>query len=60
VAVGYKFECTNVVPGCEGEVFGDTEEEVLAKAAEHASETHGIEELDDELAEQVKAAIVPA
>jgi predicted small metal-binding protein len=58
--MGYKFECTNVVPGCEGEVFGDTEEEVLGKAAEHASEAHGMENLDDETVEKVKAAIAPA
>lgn len=58
--MGYKFECTNVVPGCEGEVFGDTEEEVLEKAAEHASEVHGMEDLDDETVEKVKAAIASA
>ncbi len=55
--MSYKFECTNVVPGCEGEVQGETREEVLEKAAEHAKDVHGLAPLDDETVEKVKAAI---
>lgn len=56
--MAYKFDCTNVVPGCEGTVHGDTEEEVLHAAAKHASDAHGMGELADEVVEKVKASIV--
>lgn len=57
--MGYEFECTNVVPGCEGRVEGATEEDVLAKAAAHAAEVHGMTDLPDEVVEKVQASIVP-
>jgi predicted small metal-binding protein len=56
--MSYKFDCTNVVPGCEGTVRGETEEEVLQAAATHASGAHGMDELPDEIVEKVKASIV--
>jgi predicted small metal-binding protein len=51
-------ECAKVDPssGCQYVVRGETEEEVLAKAAEHAKE-HGICEVTPELMERVKANI---
>ena len=51
-------ECAKVDPssGCEHVVRGDTEEQVLRKAAEHAKE-HGIREMTPELMEHVKANI---
>ncbi|MDH3425496.1 MAG: DUF1059 domain-containing protein [Acidimicrobiia bacterium] len=58
--MGYEFECKNVIPGCEGKVSGETEEETLQAATEHAKSVHGLEDLDDETTEAVKAAIVPA
>ena len=56
--MAYEFECTNVVPGCEGKVEGETIEEVLAGAAAHAKDVHGIEQLDDATVEAVKSSIV--
>lgn len=56
--MGYEFECTNVVPGCEGKVSGETRHDVLQAAASHAAETHGMTELPDEVVEAVNAAIV--
>lgn len=56
--MSYKFDCTNVVPGCEGTVHGETQEEVLQAAAAHASETHGMDSLSDDIVEKVKASIV--
>ena len=56
--MAYKFDCTHVVPGCEGTVRGDSEEEVLQAAAEHASGAHGMDDLPDEVVEKVKASIV--
>lgn len=55
--MAYQFECTNVVPGCEGVVRGETEEEVLEKAASHAAGTHGMDQLPGEVVEKVKASI---
>lgn len=56
--MAYKFDCTNVVPGCEGTVHGDTKEEVLQAAAQHASDAHDMADLPDEVVEKVKASIV--
>ena len=47
--------CDSLVPGCEYEARG-TEEEILAAAAKHAVEDHGIE-ITPELVEKVKGAI---
>jgi predicted small metal-binding protein len=51
-------ECAKVDPssGCQHVVRGETEEEVLTKAAEHAKE-HGIREVTPELMARVKANI---
>jgi predicted small metal-binding protein len=51
-------ECAKVDPssGCQHVVRGETEEEILTKAAEHAKE-HGIREVTPELIERVKANI---
>ena len=51
-------ECAKVDPssGCKEVMRGETEEEVLRKAAEHAKE-HGIREVTPELIERVKANI---
>lgn len=56
--MAYKFDCTNVVPGCEGTVHGDTQEEVLKAAAQHASDAHEMADLSDEVVEKVKTSIV--
>lgn len=39
--MGYEFVCTNVVAGCERNVEGGAEEDVLAKAAAHAPASMG-------------------
>jgi predicted small metal-binding protein len=54
-------ECAKVDPssGCQHIIRGETEEEVLQKAAEHAKE-HDIREQRPELMERVKANILDA
>jgi len=54
----YEFECTNVIPGCEGKVEGETVDDVLLSAAAHAKDVHGLDQLDDATIEAVKTAIV--
>jgi predicted small metal-binding protein len=51
-------ECAKVDPssGCKHVVRGETVEEVMQKAAEHAKE-HGIRQVTPELIEKVKANI---
>ena len=51
-------ECAKVDPssGCQHVVRGETEQEVLQKAGEHAKE-HGIREVTPEMIERVKANI---
>ncbi len=50
-------ECGDVVPGCEGVVRANTEEELMPLIIEHASSVHGLTEIDDATAAKVKAAI---
>lgn len=37
------FECRHAGVPCKAKVTGETEEEVLAKAVEHAKEAHGVD-----------------
>ena len=49
--------CGEIVPGCEAEVRAETEDEVLSQAAAHAREAHGIQQVDNALAEKLKSSI---
>ncbi|MDJ0949946.1 MAG: DUF1059 domain-containing protein [Alphaproteobacteria bacterium] len=49
--------CGDLMPGCDFVAEGESEDEVLAKAAAHAKAAHGIEEVTEDLAAKVKAAI---
>jgi predicted small metal-binding protein len=53
----YRLVCAKLMPGCDFKAEAATEEELLKKAAAHASEAHGIREITPELATKVKAAI---
>ena len=56
--MGKVLECAKVVPssGCQHVVRGETEDEVLRKAGEHAKE-HGIREVTPDIMARVKANI---
>lgn len=56
--MSFEFACTHVVPGCEGKVEGETVDEVLQKATEHAGEAHGLADLDEATVAVVKSSIV--
>ena len=49
--------CNDVVKGCAFHAAAATEEELLAKVAEHAAECHGVKVITPDLAAKVKAAI---
>jgi predicted small metal-binding protein len=48
-------EC--IIPECEFAVTAATEEEILKQVVVHAAHAHGVTEIPDGLAAQVKAAI---
>jgi predicted small metal-binding protein len=49
--------CNDLMPGCTWEGRGDTEEEVLMQAAEHAKTAHNLTEIAPEMISQVRGAI---
>lgn len=51
------FACSQVVPGCEGTVTGADDNEVLAKAAEHARTAHGMDRVPDDVVAAIRAGI---
>ena len=52
-----QFACSTVVDGCDGVVTGETEDDVLAAAARHAAEAHGMTDLPPAVIEAVRAGI---
>lgn len=50
-------KCGDVVPGCKTEIKGDSEHDVLRKAAEHAKSMHNMDSIPPETLSKVKAAI---
>ena len=49
--------CGELFPGCAIEARGETEEEILKLAAEHARKDHGVVQIDAGTLAKVKAAI---
>lgn len=52
-----QFACATVVDGCDGVVTGETEDEVLAAAAAHAAEAHGMTTVPDDVVSAIRAGI---
>jgi predicted small metal-binding protein len=50
-------ECGQVVPGCKFVIHGESEEDVMMKAAEHARAIHDVVHLSEPLRAQIRAAI---
>jgi predicted small metal-binding protein len=55
-----QFACGNVVPGCDGVVTGETDDDVLAAAAAHAASAHGMAEVPDEVVAAIRGGITEA
>ncbi len=55
-----QFACATVVDGCDGVVTGATEDDVLAAAAAHAAEAHGMADVPPEVVSAIKAGITDA
>jgi AhpD family alkylhydroperoxidase len=52
-----ELRCKDVGPDCDHVIRGKTDEEIFAKAAEHAKVAHHMETIPPELIEKVRAAI---
>jgi predicted small metal-binding protein len=50
-------KCNDVNPGCNFEIRGDSEHDVLRKAAQHAKTDHGMETIPPDVLSKVKGAI---
>ena len=55
--MGKVLRCGELFPGCSIEARGETEEEILKQAAEHAKRDHGVVQIDAATLAKVKAAI---
>jgi predicted small metal-binding protein len=49
--------CNDLMPGCSFEARGDSEESVLAQAAEHAKSAHNLTDIPEEMISKVRGAI---
>ena len=50
-------KCSDVNPGCNHEIRGETEHDVLRQAAEHAQKDHNMANIPPEVLAKVKGAI---
>ena len=50
-------KCGDVVPGCKAEIKGESEHDVLRKAAEHAKTAHHMDSIPPDVLSKVKGAI---
>ncbi len=55
--MSYSLACGDVVEGCATSLEAGSEEELMARVADHARDEHGVTEVSPELAAQVKGAI---
>jgi predicted small metal-binding protein len=52
-----ELRCADAGFDCGAVIQGENDDEVMAKAAEHAREAHGIDEMDEAAGQQIKALI---
>jgi predicted small metal-binding protein len=50
-------KCNDLNPGCTFEARGNTDEDVLKKAAEHAKTAHNMEEIPSDVLDKARSAI---
>jgi predicted small metal-binding protein len=57
VGMAKVLHCNDLVPNCDYVAKGESEQEVLQQAAEHARTAHNLGEVTPELADKVRSAI---
>ena len=55
--MGKAIHCQDVGFDCDGVVRGNSDQEVLKLAAEHAKSVHGVTELTEDMVAKVKSVI---
>lgn len=55
-----QLRCSDAGFECEAVIQGEDEQEVLAKAGEHARQVHGMEEVDEETGQKLRGLIQDA
>jgi predicted small metal-binding protein len=49
--------CADAGFECDENIEGETDDEVMAKAAEHARDVHGVTEIDEDMGAQLRGLI---
>ena len=52
-----ELKCRDAGFDCEAVVRADSEDEIMAQAAEHVRDVHGVTEIDDTTANQIRSQI---
>ena len=52
-----ELRCADAGFDCDAVIQGADEQEVMAKAGEHARQVHGMDEIDEKTGEQLRALI---
>jgi predicted small metal-binding protein len=52
-----ELRCGDLMPGCNFVAHGNTTDEVMRKAAEHAKKDHGLATIPPDVAKKAQAAI---
>ncbi len=55
-----QFACGTVVDGCDGVVTGETDDDVLAAAAAHAKDAHGMDDVPPDVVAAIRSGITDA
>jgi predicted small metal-binding protein len=53
----YTLKCGDIVEGCDAKIESDSLDDLMRQAVQHASDAHGLTDLDDATVEKVKEAI---
>ena len=53
-----EWKCSTIVPECEWKTGAESEDDILAHAAVHAREAHGMDEVPPEIVDKIRETIV--
>ena len=52
-----QLRCADAGFDCDAVIEGENEQEVMSKAAEHAREVHGMDEIDEQTGQKIRSLI---
>lgn len=53
----YEFQCSDVIPGCEWRVTGETHEDTVEEIERHAANAHNLAQLPEDVRDEALGAI---